>query len=65
MGSRDGYNYIVRLKKPVGDQELEGYKTMGVTLGLEEKLFQNRQRWLIGPLPAVLSVVTPARKNIH
>lgn len=24
-----GYNYIVRNKKPVGDQELEGYKIMG------------------------------------
>lgn len=34
---RYGYNYIVRHKKPVGDQELKGYKIMRVTLGTRRK----------------------------
>ena len=38
---RYGYSYIVRHKKPVGDQEVEGYKIMrAVTLGTGRKLLQ-------------------------
>lgn len=40
---RYGYNYIVRHKKPVGDQELEGYKIMRVTLGTGRKAAPERQ----------------------
>ena len=38
---RNGYSYIVGHKKPVGDQEAEGYKIMRVvTLGTGRKLLQ-------------------------
>ena len=38
---RYGYSYIVRHKKPLGDQEVEVYKIMKVvTLGTGRKLLQ-------------------------
>lgn len=63
---RYGYSYIVRHKKPVGDQEVEGYKIMrAVTLGTGRKLLKASGARLVRPLPAILSVLTPARKSIH
>lgn len=37
---RYGYNHVVQ-HKSMGVQEVEGYKKTRVTLGTEEKLFQN------------------------